>query len=389
MIVIVAPYSPPSRKGKSNLGASRKLETIISILSSLDSQLVLVNSAHNGSDPTPLVISQVEIGGVALMEITLPLSSSRTLGKLKNVFCVNQVLDAVQKLGKPQCFWFYNGYAFEMRMAEKAQRRFRVPMILEFEDWHFSRSRGFNPKPYIDYLFWRRAARLMSGTFVVNTLLASRMHDFTNNIEMLPGVVPKVLADIAKEMPPFFAQSGPVKVGFFGGLSVEKGADIVLKLVTSLPAGYVLHVTGTGPLAADFDACASKYTERLCYHGRVDDATLYQLIANCDVMLNPHVSIENMNNGVFPFKVIEAVASGRLLISTAVPAHGLEDVLVGVKFVEHNASAFQAAITESRQYYFDNAALVSKGASIANQRFGEDALLEKVRLMTDSQRQPN
>jgi glycosyltransferase involved in cell wall biosynthesis len=221
----------------------------------------------------------------------------------------------------------------------------------------------------------------MSGAFVVNTLLALKMRDFISHIDMLPGVVPKVLADITKESPPFSFNSGPVNVGFFGGLSVEKGADIVLKLAATLPAGYVLHVTGTGPMAADFETCAKKYPERLCYHGRVDDSTLYHLIAQCDVMLNPHSSIENMNNGVFPFKVIEAVASGRLLISTAVPMHALEDVLTGVQFVEHNANDFLAAIVASRRHYLRYASLITKGADVANRRFGEDALLEKVRFL--------
>lgn len=386
MIVVVAPYSPPSRSCSAHLGASRKLESIILILSRMDSQLALVNSAHNDNITAPIFVHETVVAGFNLVEITLPISSNRTLGKFKNIFCVDKVLDAVQTLGKPQCFWFYNGYAFEMRMAEKARSRFHVPMILEFEDWHFSRSRGINPKPYIDWFFWRRAARLMTGAFVVNTLLAEKIRDFTSHVEMLPGVVPKVLANIAKESPPFSTHSGPIKVGFFGGLSAEKGADIVLKLVTTLPAGYILHVTGAGPLAADFEAYAKDHPERLNYHGRVDDVTLYQLIANCDVMLNPHSSIENMNNGVFPFKVIEAVASGRLLISTAVPAQGLQDVLIGVQFVDHSANAFLSAIVASRQYYADHATWIATGAGVANQRFGEDALLEKVRSMLNNQR---
>lgn len=381
MIVLSAPYSPQGRKGMVNLGASRKLETIISILSHLDSKIVLINSAHNGCAPAPLQISQAIIGGVTLMEITPPLSARRSLGKLKNIFCVDKVLDAVQEMGKPQCFWFYNGYAFEMRLAKMARRRFRVPMILEFEDWHFSRSRGLNPKPYIDYFFWRSAVRLMSGSFVVNALLADKMRSYLSHVEMLPGVVPKVLANMAKVFPPFPAHSATINVGFFGGLSAEKGADIVLNLAMTLPEGYVLHVTGTGPLEADFEACAAMHPDRLSYHGRVDDVTLYQLIASCDVLLNPHTSIENMNNGVFPFKVIEAIASGRLLISTAVPAHALGDVLLGIQFVEQSANAFHSAIVASRQYYLRNAPLIAQCADIANLKFGEDALLEKISLM--------
>jgi glycosyltransferase involved in cell wall biosynthesis len=386
MIVIVAPYSPPSREGVAHLGASRKLETIISILFRLDPKIVLINSAHNQKTPTPLTISEVEICGVAVIEVTPQLSASRQFGKFKNIFHVKQILDVVQTLGIPQLFWFYNGYAFEMRFAEIAKYKFCVPMIFEFEDWHFSRNRGFSLKPYVDYFFWRRAVVLMSESFVVNKMIASKIEKFIKQVHILPGIVPKVLSNIAKESQPFSIYSDSIHIGFFGGLSVEKGADLILKLVTTLPKGYVLHVTGTGVLAADFEECAKKNPEILRYYGRVDDAKLYQLISKCDVMLNPHSSIDNMSNGVFPFKVIEAIASGRLLISTAVPKDGLEDVLQGVHFVEHNINAFKSAIFSCRLHYDHNASLIARGADIANQRFGEDTLLDRVKLILNDAR---
>jgi glycosyltransferase involved in cell wall biosynthesis len=389
MIVLVAPYSPPDREGYAHLGASRKLETIISILSRLDAQIVLINSAHNDNKPVPLSICKSQVGGINVIEITPPISTNRAIGKLKNIFCVSQIVEEIKQLGIPQLIWFYNGYAFEMHMALKAQKTFNVPMILEFEDWHFSRKRGLNPKPYMDYFFWRRAAPFMSGAFVVNELLASKMRYFISEVELLPGIVPKVLAEIAKHSLPFKSNVNKINVGYFGGLSVEKGADIILQLARSLPENYVLHVTGTGPLAPEFEACAKELPERLSYHGRVDDMTLYQLIAKCDVVLNPHSSIENMNNGVFPFKVVEAVASGKLLISTKVPSHRLEDILVGVQFVKHDIDSFQSAIVSSQSYYSQHASLISQGAYVADQRFGEDTLLEKVQRIIKVEECPN
>ena len=378
MIIIVAPYSPVGSTSAAHLGAARKIEMIISVLSRTGSDIVLINSAHNGSGPAPQVVRQIMIASTLVTEITPPMSSSSKLGKLKNIFFANQVFASIEQLGSPKCIWFYNGYAFEMRLALLAWKKFHVPMILEFEDWHFSRSRRLNPKPYIDYFFWRRAAPLMDVVFAVNAFLGKKMDGFVSEVELLPGLVPRVLTLIAKESLPFAAQSGQISIGFFSGLSVEKGADIILKLVTMLPAGYVIHVTGSGLLEAEFKTYAKEYPTRLFYYGRVTDLKLYQLIRQCDVMLNPHSSIENMNNGIFPFKVIEAVASGRLLISTDVPALGLADVLLGVQFVEHSADAFQAAIVASRDYYTQHAALISQSAEVANQRFGEDSLLSKV-----------
>jgi glycosyltransferase involved in cell wall biosynthesis len=254
-------------------------------------------------------------------------------------------------------------------------------MIFEFEDWHFSRGRGLNPKPTIDYCFWRLAAGTMAGTFVVNNLLANKMQGLAKNVELLPGIVPQVLADIASHSPPFKTATPTINIGFFSGLNAEKGADIVLQLAHQLPEGYVLHVTGAGALGQDFEQAAAALKGKLCYYGRVDDTTLYQIIAKCDVMLNPHTSIEHMNNGVFPFKVIEAVASGRLLISTPVPTEGLIDVLVGVKFVNHSVEDFLGAILACRHHYMHNSILIADCAVLANHKFGEHALLEKIKTM--------
>jgi glycosyltransferase involved in cell wall biosynthesis len=386
MILIIAPYSPPSRLSATNLGASRKLETILLVLSKLDNNFVLINSAHNETIAATFSTQRVIIAGIELTEITPPTYSNRALGKLKNLFCINQMLNELKKIGQPQFLWLYNGYAFEMLFALKAKKTLNVPIILEFEDWHFSRGRGFNPKPYIDYFFWRLAATTMSGAFVVNNLLANKMQGLAKNVELLPGIVPQVLADIASRSPPFKTPTDTINIGFFSGLNSEKGADIVLQLAHKLPDGYVLHVTGSGAMGNDFEQTAKSLYGRVCYYGRVEDKTLYQIIAKCDVMLNPHASIENMNNGVFPFKVIEAVASGRLLISTPLPTEGLCDVLVGVQFVNHSVTDFLAAILVCRDHYMNNSLVITGGASNANVNFGELALLEKINRMITTER---
>ena len=379
MIVIVAPYSPPDRPGGANLGGSRKLEIILAVLVHIDKNIVLVNSAHNDHDVTQLRSTRVVIGGVDVAEIVPPLSTRRTWGKLKNLFHIGKMIRAIQSAGSPSLFWFYNGYAFEMRLAIVARKRFGVPMILEFEDWHFSRKRGFNPKPYIDYFFWRRAARFMSGVFAVNSYLAEKMSMITGPVHLLPGVVSGKLTEITGSHIPFSNGQGPINVGYFGGLTTEKGADIVLEVAENLPVGFVLHVTGTGPLESAFNARASKYPGSLRFYGRVDEAELHQRIVECDVLLNPHSPIKHMQNGVFPFKVIEYIASGRLLVSTPLPGFGLDDILTGVQFVEHSCEAFVQAIINSKPHFMGNAEAIASGARAATDRFSEEALLEEVR----------
>ncbi len=382
MIVLVAPYSPPNRPCTPHLGASRKIEIVISILAKIGLRCVLVNSAHNSNQDAPLTINDVKIGGVPVTEITPATSQSRGIGKFKNLLFLSDTFEAIKKIGHPQLCWLYNGYAFEMAMAQKIKSNFDCPTILEFEDWHFSRSRGFNPKPYIDYVFWRLISPKLSGSFCVNNFLHKKMSPFHESTYLLPGVVPENLNTISKTSTPF-RKEGRLDVGFFGGLSDEKGADIVLSVASRLSEHVHIHVTGSGPLSGDFEEI-SKSTKNLHYYGRVDDKTLYSLIEQCDILLNPHASILGMGNGIFPFKVVEAIASGRLLISTPVPHEGLEELVSPVCFVSRTPQDFLTAINGAKNFYAKNHSVIRRSAELANELFGEDALLSKIKSFISS-----
>ena len=379
MIVIVAPYSPYSKTPHPNLGASRKLETIIRVISTLNYPIVLINSAHNDRCERALQVFKCEILGVTITEIIPPLSKKAVFGKLKNLFYVNEVIEIIAAIGTPKFFWFYNGYSFEMIFAKKAHTRFKKPIILEFEDWHFSRSRGFSLKPYLDYFCWLRAAKVITASYVVNSMLYRKMIRYSKNVQFLPGVVPKELIETYSARPPFSKPDGIVRVGYFGGLSIEKGADIILEILELLPENYQLCVTGTGPLENLFIAAAIKYPDKFSYMGILKDSEFYKLMSSCDILLNPHSPIQFMNDGVFPFKVLEAVASGRVLISTELNGNGFNNLLLGVRFVKPKAVDFLSAILSSAIFYETNSIVINNAATETAKRFGEEALLESIK----------
>jgi glycosyltransferase involved in cell wall biosynthesis len=380
VIVVVAPYAPVGRAAPPNLGASRKLETLVKVMSKVDHHVVLVNSAHNGHEPSPMTIHPSTICNVEITEVTPELSGKRRIGKLRNIWGVSKLVRTVLDLGTPSMYWFYNAYAFEMRFAFAVRSSRRVPRVLEFEDWHFSRRRGLNPKPLIDYFFWQRAmsARAITHAFVANSDLEAHLRDYVQMTSLLPGVVPDDLAWVASHETPFNRCQPGLRIGFFGGLSAEKGADLVLRLVPKLTEGDVLVVSGSGPLRDAFYASSRQWPDRLEFHMAVDQAALYRLIAGTDVILNPHVAIETMKNGVFPFKAIEAIASGRVVVSTEVPARGLEGLMRGVLFVPRSDEAFLKAIRDSARFYAERSDLIAACATAANARFGEAAIMRSI-----------
>lgn len=378
MIFIVAPYSIIGRQRSQHLGAARKLETIIGLLSQLSSNIVLINTSHDEIRSTPLQIKTIQVNNTNVYEITPPCFSKRKIGKLLNLLQLEQVIDAAIGLGMPSLVWLYNGYAFESLFAVAIRKMTSCPIVLEFEDWHFSRGRGFNPKPYIDFVTWRKAMSVATHAYTVNAELAKKVARYSVPTNLLPGIVPATLAAIACNSPPFTHEQSLLKIGFFGGLSAEKGVDTLLELIELLPAGFQLLMSGSGPLEGALRDKAERFPDRLAFHGRVSDDRLYELISECDVILNPHHPIAAMSNGIFPFKVIEAIASGRVLVSTSVPGDGLEDLLQGVRFYDGSINELIEAITTTPAYYKQHQATIQACAIATNDRFGESALLASI-----------
>lgn len=383
MIVFVAPYSPAGRDGNAHLGAARKIETVLALLSEMDSDVILVNTAHSHRESPPLFESKLKLAGAQIREIFPPIYSSAKYGKLRNLFDVRKVADHIMQSCAPGLVWLYNGYAMESRLGLELKRRTNCVLIQEMEDWHFSRSRGINPKPYIDWFFWRSAARQAEHVFAVNAQLAERVRQLNSNVTLFPGIVAEEVSLIAAKHPPFGMQGAQVTIGYFGGLSAEKGAHHVLDMFHALPEEFRILVTGSGPLEGEFRNAASQFPEKLEFKGRVDERTLFSLIARCDVLLNPHSPIEKMGNGVFPFKVIESIASGRMLVSTELPDDGLGDVLGGVCFVEHDSSAMIRRVLDSKEWYSRHEDQVRAGADAATRRFGTETIAKTIRSLLD------
>lgn len=379
MIVIIAPYSPPLRSKLPHLGAARKIEAVIGMLSQLGLPLVLINTSHEYEKPAPLITNISLINDVSLTEVTPPTYSNRKKGKLLNLFDISQVVNAVLKLGHCKIVWLYNGYAMESRLGIEFHRQTECFLIQEMEDWHFSRNRGINPKPFIDWWFWRGVSRKANHIFSVNDALGRLSRKLNSNVSLFPGVVGNDIVKIRSKYRPFSSCNDSIIVGYFGGLFEEKGAQHILALYRNLPTQFRFISTGAGPMENDFREIALKSDGRFEFHGQVDNSSLTQLIARCDVLLNPHSSIADMANGVFPFKIIESIASGRMLISTPLPSEELDDVLQGVCFSGHDIFQLQQALTGAHAWFLAHESQINAGADAAVRRFSTEAILDVVK----------
>lgn len=374
MLLVVAPYDGALPENSRFLAGAKKIRTIIKALKLIDPCVVLLNSGHQNSVCHGKVIRQVDFDGEGLIDvITPPTRRNSYIGRLLNLASVPSIIaDVVDGFGVPETAWFYNGYAFEMRAASYLKKMYGTQNILEFEDWHFARNRGINPKPYLDWLCWRAALRSLDAGFVVNAKLRDRLESFGVPTKLMPGTVATPISKVALNSPPF--RSDKITVGYFGGLSEEKGAAVLLRLARKVGNNVHFIITGSGPLDRDFRELEKTIPERFAFLGAVSESTLVMAISKVDVILNAH----HPNEGVFPFKIIEAIASGRLVISTKLPMTGYEWFGDAIQFYDGNENRLLELINDAHNIYLGKKSHINVAVQIAAKQYGQSGLVENI-----------
>lgn len=378
MIYFIAPYS------KKFLGASRKIELLLGILSKIDSDVVLVNSWVDTDNTASFIELWVDDKLVRVPQYFLPAKSkNRLIYSCINFIELDSIVNKViNDLGKPDRIWLYNCYFLETHLALKLQREYKAQLILELEDSCFSRARGWNPKPYLDNFAWNKLISRIDHAFAVNLTLANEINSYGKKVDLLPGLIaPELVNHTNKpENKPFSRRNKRIKLGYFGGLSAEKGAQMLIDLFRVLPDTFEFVITGTGELEKAIQLVADEYPERFRYYGRVSNEALIDFIAEVDVFLNPHQPMEEMGNGVFPFKVMEAIASKRIILSTSLAGNqDFQETLDGIVFLPYDLEIWKSTLQDIGNIYRSTEHKIIKASNNAIDLFSEQAVIEKIK----------
>jgi glycosyltransferase involved in cell wall biosynthesis len=369
-IVMVAPYLPES----GSQGAAHKIESVLRILARSGRRIIFINSAHRHTGFALSTAAVRNIAGVRVLEITPFTWRWRPAGKLANILTALPLARRVAAL-RPSLVWIYNSYAFEARFALLLSKLAKCRIVLEMEDLPLARKRGLlNLKPLLDSRYLPIVQRRASLITCVNQSIQIGM----GPVRTMP--LPYIMSPFVKVNGRDPLQSAPFTVGYFGHLSVEKGASIFTSLHSALPSDWRITITGRGRLAEELHRCAARSGGRMKFFEDVPDEKLYELLTACDVAVNPHTSIESMGEGVFPFKVLEAVASGRLLISTELPPCGF-DLQHNVMYFNGTVEGLHKALDSAPEFLRRN--LKGFHATVARVRtaLSEEAIYNKLKKM--------
>lgn len=374
MILMVAPYAGTDTHDSIFIAAAKKIRLILSALKAIDENVVVLNSGHQSSINMGMTINSFNLGNCGSIDVITPATiKAKYLGRALNLYNAKDIVDdVINHYGIPSLVWCYNGYAFEMRIASILGSKHGVSTILGFEDWHFSRKRGLNPKPYFDWFFWRLAISHIRYGFPVNSYLANKLSYHQIPHSLLPGIISPEFAGLSSTYPPF--SSTNVTVGYFGGLSHEKGASTFLRLAKVASKNISFIATGTGDLRGEFEAMMRLMPNRFKFLGAVSDNELMTAMAKADLIVNAHT----VNEGVFPFKVLEALASGRLLISTKLPMLGFEQFSNAIQFYSGDMGELVDLVNCASDIYQSKKAQIISATEFVIKQYSITTLTEHV-----------
>ena len=123
----------------------------------------------------------------------------------------------------------------------------------------------------------------------------------------------------------------PPRALFIGRLVKYKGVDVLLRALERVP-DVRLDIVGTGPEGPRLRTLAQALavTDRVRWYGEYPDEDLTRRMADADFLVLPSVTTEEM----FGLVVLEAMAAGRPVITTAVPSAVREVNVPGVTGLE-------------------------------------------------------
>jgi len=373
VVVVVAPFTPGVEAP--HLGAAKKIELVLGLLHRLGFEVHLVDSSHPGLAFTSSVHRQpCHVGSTPLTLWRPACLPHRKLGKLLNVLTAPRFMRPLARLA-PAFVWVYNSYSFEARAALFLKRHAAAKVVLELEDMPLARRRSFNPKPWLDQYFLPRLLAAADLVTYVNAALRRGAAGASQRSLLFPSLLQQALVDAPQRLR--FGQATR-RLGYFGGLDAEKGADVLLQAVPRLPAGWTLVVTGVGGLDAAFRAAQAAHPAQLEFHGRVSHERVLELMQGCDAIVNPHTPISQMNEGVFPFKVCEALASGALLVSTALPSIDI-DLSRSMLPFDGSAAGLLTALDAAPGFYAAHAPALADTRNAICARYSEAAVLGQLR----------
>ncbi|HEU4474916.1 MAG TPA: glycosyltransferase [Gemmatimonadales bacterium] len=161
-------------------------------------------------------------------------------------------------------------------------------------------------------LVLRRAAAVVVPSRA-HLALSNELIGYESKVEVIPFGIDQSRWELVPPPPPGAAP----RAIFIGRLVGYKGLDILLRALERVPE-LRLDIVGSGPEGPRLRTLAQALaiTDRVRWYGEYPDEDLPRRMADADFLVLPSVTVEEM----FGLVVLEAMAAGRPVVTTALPS---------------------------------------------------------------------
>jgi rhamnosyl/mannosyltransferase len=193
-------------------------------------------------------------------------------------------------------------------------RAWKTPVVVT----HHADSRRGIYRPLIRLVL--RRARAIVVPSRAHVALSTELTGFESKVEVIPFGIDERRWMFVPPPPP---DAAPRAI-FIGRLAAYKGLDVLLRALERVP-DLRLDIVGTGPEGPRLRTLAQALAvqDRIRWWGEYPDDDLPRRMADADFLVLPSVTVEEM----FGLVVLEAMAAGRPVITTALPS-GVREVNV-------------------------------------------------------------
>jgi len=331
MILLVAGPSCMKPENSGHIAATKKISTLIYSLGKKNKTVKILNM-FTGNFACQPICNEIRIKPFLnnysmnwKINYVLNLIFMRSFKKVFAQLSKEIDISAVEKI------WIYNFDALSLKIArEISELNKNIEFIFEVEDSIFSRFKTSIMKSFLDFLYFQRVKKKVKKVFSVNEESIKSIVNDDTQVVILPGIINKAL--ICNNY------KNKKIIGYAGGLSIEKGSDIVYDLILESDENFDFVVIGDGPDAQRFLELELTKKNFKFFH-KLNEERFVEEYRKIDIFLNPH--FENKN--IYPFKLYEAISSGKIVITSKFDNSffELDDALIEVK---RDVKAYKAAI---------------------------------------------
>lgn len=370
-IFYVAAFANLSDHAWFSLGRMRKVDQVISTLQDLAHQVHLLNIA-------PCDAATVEAGDLPVPLAKLCSTSFMPIRFLQLFANTASFFLGLRTWDSRSILWLYNTRFAESIVALAAlMLRPQLRLVLQLEDLPSARAANHGLRGAVDQFTTGCLSRRANQVFAVSEGVARSFSTATQfpyeSIEILPPALDPLFSVLATERREPFS-TPKYTILYAGAFSREKGVYDLIEAFQSLDQMNAhLILVGSAPekIIESFNVHL-----RIRFTGVIPNDELFSLYTSSDVVVNPHRKILNPNY-VFPFKLVETVASGALPLTTPVP--GSEAFGLPADCFIKNSQDLCEKLSNAPQLWGRHRASLQTASTLCRERYSSEVIKANMR----------